>query len=288
MDKRITNKSNLDYWVEHITSIYEECNGERDFKDVLIYFNEDVGRCFQLINRRKDEDLKMIIPSLFRWFCILYSKSNNKKNTVSDLLWNKFPGICPYCKKETCGCDIVKHKLDLNYISDKAGKYKEKKPITINEWQKLFQKIYPRKIDETDFIKNISHLSEELSELSEVHRLYYTKTDMPCVEMEIADVFSWIMGLANLMDQLSLSNDHRSRYKLGDDIESLFFDGCPYCKDLRQSLSKYQKIEKKCCCFLKKKELRLVSDYDDNFDDEDQKDESNIGTNNKSDDNLLF
>lgn len=92
-----------------------------------------------------------------------------------------------------------------------ANDNRQNKPETINEWQIHFQKIYPRGA-ESSFTINVSHLAEELAELSEAYRKKHAKKDIPCVEMELADVFSWIMGLANLIHQLKDAQNKMLEY----------------------------------------------------------------------------
>lgn len=256
MGKEVDN--NIDNWVTVITQMYERNNCERSFKDIIGFFYEDVGRCFQLINRKRDSEIEKLLPSLFRWFCILYSKYENRDILVSDLLWNKFPGICPYCKKTTCQCRIGKEQLDVQDIKNIANDSRDKKPQTITEWQEHFQRIYPRGA-ESSFMINVSHLAEELAELSEAYRKKHIKKDIPCVEMELADVFSWIMGLANLVHQMKDATRVRGRdkYKIGDVIIEKYKNGCPDCSELR---NKYN--IKYCCCSMKEQKLKLISDYE--------------------------
>lgn len=84
------DKISIDNWVLSINNIYERNNCERSFKDIIAFFYEDIGRCFQLINRKREAEIEKLLPSIFKWFCILYAKYNNQKITISDILWNKF------------------------------------------------------------------------------------------------------------------------------------------------------------------------------------------------------
>ena len=243
---------NLDEWVKLINDIYEQSNGERDFKDVLLFSFEEVGRCSQLVNRDHDDNIIEIIPRLFKWFCILYAKSGIKLS-VSDIIWNKFPGICPYCKRPSCGCKFSKERFDYFDLVEKANETRESnKPESLNDWQDLFEKIYSRNGD-YKMEKNVSHLFEELSELSEVHRLHFVEEGKELVGMELADVFSWIMGFANYYDQ----RRKKKRYLLSDALEKAYGSmECPDCYEFRNKHS----IEN-CCCSVMPQSLRLVSDY---------------------------
>lgn len=251
----MTNCNNIDEWVNHINQIYEQSNSERSFKDIIILFYEDIGKCFQLINRKREEDIENLLPSMFKWFCALYAKNEEKKNLVSDLLWNKFPGICPYCFESKCSCKIKKGNLNIKELSIRAKNGVNNKPQTINEWQKFFQDIYPRNTD-TSFITNVSHLAEELAELSEAHRIRHIKKEISCVEMELADVFTWIIGLANLIHQLKEAKQ-KGNYEFGNIISSKYNNGCPKCKKFRNN----HNLTMPCGCLIKEQSFQIIADY---------------------------
>ena len=242
---------NLDEWVACINAIYKQSNGERDFKDVLLFSFEEVGRCSQLVNRDHDDQIIEIIPKLFKWFSILYEKSGIRL-PVSNIIWNKFPGICPYCKCSPCGCMFSKKRFNYDELLRKAEETRANQPKTLDDWQNLFEKIYSRN-GAYKMEKNVSHLFEELSELSEVHRLHFIETDKDLVGMELADVFSWIIGFANYFDQRKKPR----RYLLSQALEKSFGNSaCPDCSDFRKD----HHISN-CCCSVMPQSLKLVSDY---------------------------
>jgi len=253
----IDKNASLDDTIKHINEIYEQSNSERDFRDIIVLFFEDIGRCFQLIMRKRQDEVEGMLPSMFKWFCALYARFEGRASLASEILWKKFPGICPYCVKNRCECGVGKEVLNVKKIFEIADTQKNSKPKTLNEWQDHFQKIYPRGA-ESSFEINVSHLAEELAELSEAYRKAYVRKDIPCVDMELADVFSWIMGLSNLINQLKQSNRDRKEYHIGDVIYENYKEGCPKCALLRSKT----KLEK-CCCSVSAKKLRLISDYDE-------------------------
>lgn len=245
---------NLSKWIEEINAIYDQANGDRDFKDVLLYAFEEVGRCSQLIKMDKDDAVKEIVPNLFKWFCILYKKSGLLPKDVNSILWNKFPGICPYCNMETCNCpDTEKDNIKIAEITKIANEKRSVMPETLSQWQDLFDKIYPRG-QGSKISTNISHLNEELSELSEVHRKSYLDNTNILVSFEIADVFTWIIGLANYF-----KHKNSKKYSIEAAVNKKYGDGqCPDCKEYKKSLN----IESKdCFCAVMPQKIVLVSDY---------------------------
>lgn len=252
------DKKELRAWIEDINEIYRQANGDRDFKDVLLYAFEEVGRCSQLVRLKKFDHVKDTIPSLFKWFCILYDKSGLGYSEVNNILWNKFPGICPYCTKERCGCKRPKKRIKLDNIKNIADSRRDEMPKTLEGWQQLFGKIYPRVPDaqDSEIYTNISHIDEELSELSEVHRKYYIEKNINLIALEIADVFTWIIGLANFFNERESDG-----YSLEMAVQEKFGDGgCPDCREYRKNNNVVDSCH--CCCSILPQYLRLVSDYE--------------------------
>ena len=250
MEKKIET---LDEWVEHINRIFERENNERTYKDIIIFFIENLGRCFQLINKQESEKIKDMLPILFKWFCILYYKNENHSNKkLSDILWNKFPNKCPYCEKNTCICKRVKKQIDIKSVRELANTTRDIKPLSINDWQNHFQKIYPR-TEESDIRFNISRLAEEIAELCEAFRKRHVKREIPCIDMEFADIFSWIIGLANLIDNTAKDS---IGYNFQSIIEKMYSNGCPLCEEERNKFN----IDY-CICAIKPQKLKIISDY---------------------------
>lgn len=130
------------------------------------------------------------------WFFPLMAKCGVV--SLEELVFRKFPYACPYCRqcphedldcKTTRGTSAVDHKA----LREKAEANKDLRPQGLNEWQKMFQKIYNRDISERS--RSAIGLMEELGELAEAIRVFERHPRF--LAGEAADVFSYIMGLAN-------------------------------------------------------------------------------------------
>lgn len=159
------------------------------------------------------------------WFFPLIDAFNVK--SLERIIFRKFPGICPYCRasphnavdcKATTG--ITEGMLDHQRVTEIYREKLANLPAGLNQWQEMFQSIYPR-----GNVTNISHsalgLAEELGELAEAIRVFDRHPRY--FVGEVADVFSYIMGIANqhVINQriysdpaftLNLENEYLLRY----------------------------------------------------------------------------
>jgi NTP pyrophosphatase (non-canonical NTP hydrolase) len=115
------------------------------------------------------------------------------------MIFRKFPYVCPYCRKEPHNdaiCKAVrgaKPTVDHEALRTEYERNWHRRPATLNEWQKMFQDIYPRSTEDRG--RSSLGLLEELGELAEAIRVY--ERHPKYFIGEAADVFSYLMGLAN-------------------------------------------------------------------------------------------
>jgi NTP pyrophosphatase (non-canonical NTP hydrolase) len=152
------------------------------------------------------------------------------RSTCSDLLWHKYPRICPSCYgRRTEGgrrrrksfdlrtvCDCLVHDA---YPQDKdawirttsallsfSEKIRGEKPQSIDEWQEMFRTIFKANLTHLSLQDIALHLLEEMGEASDAMvRMYTYKKDKLFqeevarrqlrLESEIADLFSWLFAL---------------------------------------------------------------------------------------------
>ena len=121
------------------------------------------------------------------------------KNTCSDLLWNKYPGICPGCfvrrteKRRGCNvdfldpCDCLLYEVKNLDQSEKRNRTRglralgndnhTSKPKGIDEWQKTFARIFRANIRHLALRDMALHLLEEIGEMSDAMIRIYTYTE---------------------------------------------------------------------------------------------------------------
>ncbi|WP_066498191.1 hypothetical protein [Abyssisolibacter fermentans] len=223
-------KQSLNQYVKMFEEIYEPIqNNERNFYQVLARLLESIAACSQFINKGYEKGLAENLPDVFSWFCSLIVKVDIKLD-IEKALWKKFPNCCPYCLKKPCICTGERKNLEdnssaLQELSDCISD----KPRTLDEWQSMFERIYPRNPDGYDQKSNFAHLIEELGETSESYRIRYFFPS--AIESELADVFTWIMGIANLINAKAKANfiPGFSEYRLDEQVFSKYSGKCPNC-----------------------------------------------------------
>jgi NTP pyrophosphatase (non-canonical NTP hydrolase) len=141
-------------------------------------------------------------PSLMDAFCaalrdfILLSQSL-RISSLGRVIFQKYPGFCPYCRMSPHEDSRCKTARSVHFRGDgpTTGSYQSHgcQPESLQEWQNMFQRIYPRRITDLHLNRSVLGLFEELGELAEA----IIQADRSAIEEELADTFSYLMGLAN-------------------------------------------------------------------------------------------
>ena len=219
--------------------IYGPQNIERDFYMTYARLIEAIAACMQSINSGKYNKIACELPTVFSWFCSMITKCNININELENYIWRKFPEKCPYCKAGPCQCHSNRsYKKELNILEHNVSTNKNK---SLNDWQKMFNDIYPRPTASiaitTEGNRNFNHLIEELGEISESFRLsYYNEENL---YYEIADAFSWILGISNWLNNVANDPDTPivvsptltlRGYKLSTEVLRKYNKKCTRCK----------------------------------------------------------
>jgi NTP pyrophosphatase (non-canonical NTP hydrolase) len=128
------------------------------------------------------------------WYFVLIAKF--RVASVEDLVFRKFPYVCPYClscphKSGTCS---PARGLDGELLRERYLSNKGRMPAHLGAWQEMFSEIYPRTNADRNRSRSLLGLFKELGELGEAVRVFDRFPRY--FSGEAADVFSYIMGLA--------------------------------------------------------------------------------------------
>ena len=107
------------------------------------------------------------------------------------------------------GVGTINHE-QLRLLHDRN---KDRRPATLDQWQYMFQEIYPREAD--DRARSTIGLFEELGEIAEAIRVF-DKYPMYFLS-EAADIFSYLMGIAN-EHLLRTKQEHGHDFSLMDEF----------------------------------------------------------------------
>jgi pyrimidine deaminase RibD-like protein len=222
----------LDQWYASVNSTYFHRNFDRRASDICLHLVEVIGGLSLLASEKSKPgvDKEAQVPKALAWWLALCGKVGVR--SVEAMLWDKFPGICPYCQNARHDQEECAEKKAANpgppwKLLATLGE-RNLRPATLGGWQRMFNDIYP--VNQGDqYGPAFARLYEELAELSEAVRVF---PSVPGYFLsEAADVFAWLMKVQNIIDEKA----GRRKEKRGTAIEKAFANAYPdACNDCRR------------------------------------------------------
>lgn len=220
----------LDDWYRNINRTYWNQNYYRAPSEIFSHLVEVVGGMSTLASDKKKVGIEpeRHIAKALAWWLTLCGKLGIK--SVEAMLWDKFPGVCPYCQRSTHRQDVCNqakaNTAGPNWPQLAQLAEKQEPPKRLRDWQRMYDEIYPT-VQTEAYGQNFARLSEELGELAEAVRVFRTAPGY--LLSEAADVFAWLMRIQNVIDtKRGVSTDQR-----GMSIEKImseqYPDGCSDC-----------------------------------------------------------
>jgi NTP pyrophosphatase (non-canonical NTP hydrolase) len=216
------SQPSLDELYKMLAYIYSEQNAQRSTSATFAHFVEVCGM-LTIHERKKRREGVTVIDALCKalgWYFPLLAKF--RVRSVEDLIFRKYPYACPYCRKaphEDLDCKAVRGTfptVNHDALKDAYRRNLPSRPKSLNQWQLMFQKIYPRGPEDR---RSVIGLFEETGELAEAIRVFERHPEY--FAGEAADVFSYLMGVANELGsrmlqeesaELSLQDEFLKRY----------------------------------------------------------------------------
>lgn len=161
--------------------------------DLLVQLQRFSMRALKGIRKNNKSKIELNLLISLSW---LMSITGRLHINIDEILWKRFPNCCSYCGSLPCKCaaEKIKKRIKLDYEDNK-------KPNTIEEFQKMFNDIYPasnRTLSDAGV-----HLAEEVGEISEALHNYLGKHEegqFGEIRHEIADYISCVFGVVNSAD----------------------------------------------------------------------------------------
>ena len=196
-----------------IKEVYELSN-DRYFSlwDMLSNVERFTMRGLKGIRKGDKEKTKINLLISLSWFM---SMVNRLHIDTEEKVWKRFPYLCSYCGSCPCVCKKNKVKKRQRVFIDN-----KKRPKTLEEFQNMFNQIYPAKERTLDHAG--VHLAEEVGEFSEAILTYrgaHKDDDFKIIELEAADLFSCQVGVFN---SLGIS--------IAKELSVMFSKNCHVCK----------------------------------------------------------
>lgn len=210
--------------------IYNEQNAVRPVAATLAHFVEVCGMLTIHDRRKRKEGIDFVdaLCKALGWYLPLLAKL--KVRSVEEIVFRKYPLVCPYCRRAPHEDRICKTVRGTESTVDHASLRRmyeinaKRRPKGLDAWQQMFQDIYPRSTD--DKARSTLGLFEELGELSEAVRVFerYPKY----FAGEAADTFSYLMGIANEYS-LRLAQEDGGSFSLQEEYLKRYPGLCTGC-----------------------------------------------------------
>jgi len=229
-DPGVFENMGLDEW---ITVFYEKVQEELDQLspiDIWLRFIENAGtQIAEFIRREEYMEAIKSLGEAFGWLCCFVKKCCDFYGIrlLSEIAWDKYPGTCYTCadkiaeddaiKKDPspCICPGMKWKpknIEKREIRLRHARENKNKPKALDDWADMIKSIYkevhsmlPISAICLHFIEEVGEVTRELCNydaLDDCTSALEKKQIIKNLEEEVADVFSWILGLINKIDQL--------------------------------------------------------------------------------------
>ena len=208
----VTKSTTITEYASFVSSIYSIAN-DRYYTlwDMLSNIQRFAMRSVKGVRKHNTEKTKFNTTIALSWFTSLM---NQLHIDMGEIIWKRFPYMCSYCGEAPCRCKEEKVKTRRKISGDES-----KRPRTLEEFQVMFGRIYPKEGRTTQ--DAAIHFAEETGELSEAFHAYMgdrSTVHLERVYAESADFFSCAMGLLN-----SVGADW-----LGE-VSTVFAYGCHVC-----------------------------------------------------------
>lgn len=180
--------------------------------DMLTNLERFIMRSLKGIRKKDLKKTKVNLLISSAWFMSLM---NQMHVNVENEVWKRFPNVCSYCATVPCQCKTVKSEKRKKVLVQS-----NKHPQTFENFQIMFEKIYPSKkrtIEDAGI-----HLAEEMGELAEAFLAYrgkHKESDFNNIKNESADLFSCIMGVCNSL-----------KINFTEELMTMFSKNCHVCK----------------------------------------------------------
>ena len=282
----------LDKFVNEVSGIYSEQDKARPLWDIWLHANHHAAAIGEEARKYKPggqlfKEIADFAMWLFTFVGKMYEidKSGSspfeiqervihteKKLTFAEIIWNKYPGVCPVCfwrhaenskKNVNIRCDCLIYEVEtrdqseerkhLDMLRKYANECSESIPTNVDDWQKMFRDIFEANLRHLDMKDIAFHLLEEVGEVSDAIIRMYTykekefKKGEPYwrktrLENELADVASWLFTLINHLEIIPEMTREFQKYAFGKALipcDRILLSGIiwsRYGDDIRNSL----------------------------------------------------
>jgi NTP pyrophosphatase (non-canonical NTP hydrolase) len=230
-------KYSIDDWEREFEDIYGYVDQERSPSDMWLLLMEDASKVAEALRKEAYYDALNALAHTFNWTCAFISRCRkrdndlgmNINNSLSNIIWNKYPNLCSLCGRERCVCPVRRQELEELTKEEKNQKLKEiekdldiarhrteYKSKTLDGFTDMLSRIYKGAHYQLTIEAIAFHFMEEVGEVSTAIRKLRESSQMLSpeefekkkssltkeLEKELADVISWTMSLIHKLDYI--------------------------------------------------------------------------------------
>lgn len=188
--------SSLKSLQEMLHGIYDEHDRELySDTELLLRVYEELSAIDELERKENMPGIIQRLPHLFVW---LMAFIDRVRINIAEALWEKYPGVCPYCLKAN-NCMCISQNQEYDPENPELKKIREERknvPQSLSDWQAMLKRIYGRVNRIQMLIQVWLHVSEEIGEISGAFR----KRKEDNLREETADAIAWILSTATKLN----------------------------------------------------------------------------------------
>lgn len=238
MGKGYHREMSLNEWVQMFRDIYYPVQnyGRSEF-EIFAHLVKAFGVGSHHLFRAKNvKESQKYLATVFAWYCALV---NRMGFDLEEILWRKYPAVCPRCIKNVCDCVEPPAEIDTDKLSVAAKENEYQRPTDLRLWQIMFANLYRGPSGKT-LIESprerlalvFARIAEELGEVAEALALDQVVDPEAnlIVKNEMADLGAWVFALANNLQNVDPS---ASGVSLADAAWQLYPGKCYRCDGLK-------------------------------------------------------
>lgn len=217
----------IDAWQAAFWTLYGHKDDKLPLYDMMLQMIVDATRLTEAMRKSRYDEAFTCLPRVFSWLCSMsakcaanpdeYADLSPVSQTLSEIIWHKYPGVCSLCAQKRCVCPTFNADLLTDGERDEmvrsrattleAERQLGVRPTTLDEWVGMFELIYGTVNGSRNAEVKVMHFWEELGEL-EVELRKADRKKYGAVppgqesshaaiswEDELADVFSWLSSV---------------------------------------------------------------------------------------------
>ena len=182
----------LSGWQKKFGEIFNERNQRCDTDDdIMFHLYEHLTKCFESLRKERFDEIAARLPHIFCWLCAF---CNRQHIEMTDVVWEKYPNVCPYGLEEQ-GCVCIAREVAYQPTLPELLRYRNdqtKRQYDVPGIQAMFARIFGPVNSIKPLLAVLSHLLEEVSEVGKDWR----KKRMETIDAEVADTFAQLCAVA--------------------------------------------------------------------------------------------